>query len=252
MKAKIFAKLKQEYAPLGLGDEYLMSKADSLAATGLVTDDNIDAVVACQRKELEGLQKANDKRVTDALEKERKKHEEETRKKVDELEAAHKKALEDAKSGNPANDPEPPAGGGADPRYDSIQQRLEQIIAEGKKRDEDNAAVIKTLTESRDNLSKQVKELADKNALVEAERAKAARIAMITAKAKELGVPDWRIGEGFNIADDATEESITETLTKVANNISTNLLPGNRGGFPLAGSEPSEAELKAMAASIVK
>lgn len=69
MKAKIFAKLKQEYSSLGLGDEYLMSKADSLAATGLVTDDNIDAVVACQRKELEGLQKANDKRVTDALEK---------------------------------------------------------------------------------------------------------------------------------------------------------------------------------------
>lgn len=80
MKAKIFAKLKQEYSSLGLGDEYLMSKAESLAATGLVTDDNIDAVVACQRKELEGLQKANDKRVTDALEKERKKHEEETRK----------------------------------------------------------------------------------------------------------------------------------------------------------------------------
>ena len=52
MKAKIFAKLKQEYSSLGLGDEYLMSKADSLAATGLVTDDNIDAVVACQRKEI--------------------------------------------------------------------------------------------------------------------------------------------------------------------------------------------------------
>lgn len=107
MKAKIFAKLKQEYSSLGLGDEYLMSKAESLAATGLVTDDNIDAVVACQRKELEGLQKANDKRVTDALEKERKKHEEETRKKEQEAEEARKKAEEEAKKkGEPKPQPD--------------------------------------------------------------------------------------------------------------------------------------------------
>lgn len=246
MKAKIFAKLKQEYSSLGLGDEYLMSKADSLAATGLVTDDNIDAVVACMRKELEGLQKSSDKRVTDALEKERKKHEEETRKKEAEAEEARRKADEEAAKEKPAPSPT------ADPRFDELKRQFDELVESSKKRESDNAATIKALTESRDSLGKQVKELADKNAAAEAAAAKAARNAMIMAKAKELGVPQWRIDEGFNLAEDATDEAITETLTKVANNISTNLLPGNRGAFPLGGNEPTKDDLDALAASIVK
>lgn len=247
MKAKIFAKLKQEYSSLGLGDEYLMSKADSLAATGLVTDDNIDAVVACQRKELEGLQKANDKRVTDALEKERKKHEEETRKKEQEAEEARRKAEEDAaKKKGEHTDPV------TNPDVEALRKQVEELTAAGKKRDEEYAANLKTLTESRDSLGKQVKELVDKNAASEAAAAKAARNAMIMAKAKELGVPQWRIDEGFTIAEDASEEVITETLTKVANNINTNILPGSRGGFPLAGNEPTKEDLASIAASLVK
>ncbi len=88
MKSKIFAKLKQEYPSFGLGDEVLMARAESLAATGLVTDDNIDAVVAVQKRDLAEMQKLNDKRVNDALEKERKKHAEEI--------AAREKAEKDA------------------------------------------------------------------------------------------------------------------------------------------------------------
>ena len=246
MKAKIFAKLKQEYSSLGLGDEYLMSKADSLAATGLVTDDNIDAVVACQRKELEGLQKANDKRVTDALEKERKKHEEETRKKEQEAEEARRKAEEDAAAKKKGEHTDLVTN----PDVEALRKQVEELTAAGKKRDEEYAANLKTLTESRDSLGKQVKELVDKNAASEA--AKAARNAMIMAKAKELGVPQWRIDEGFTIAEDASEEVITETLTKVANNINTNILPGSRGGFPLAGNEPTKEDLASIAASLVK
>lgn len=248
MKAKIFAKLKQEYSSLGLGDEYLMSKADSLAATGLVTDDNIDAVVACQRKELEGLQKANDKRVTDALEKERKKHEEETRKKAQEAEEARRKAEEDAAAKKKGEHTDPVTN----PDVEALRKQVEELTAAGKKRDEEYAANLKTLTESRDSLGKQVKELVDKNAASEAAAAKAARNAMIMAKAKELGVPQWRIDEGFTIAEDASEEVITETLTKVANNINTNILPGSRGGFPLAGNEPTKEDLASIAASLVK
>lgn len=248
MKAKIFAKLKQEYSSLGLGDEYLMSKADSLAATGLVTDDNIDAVVACQRKELEGLQKANDKRVTDALEKERKKHEEETRKKEQEAEEARRKAEEDAAAKKKGEHTDPVTN----PDVEALRKQVEELTAAGKKRDEEYAANLKTLTESRDSLGKQVKELVDKNAASEAAAAKAARNAMIMAKAKELGVPQWRIDEGFTIAEDASEEVITETLTKVANNINTNILPGSRGGFPLAGNEPTKEDLASIAASLVK
>ncbi len=246
MKAKIFAKLKQEYSSLGLGDEYLMSKAESLAATGLVTDDNIDAVVACQRKELEGLQKANDKRVTDALEKERKKHEEETRKKEKEAEEARRKAEEDAKKNKPGEDT-PPTND-----YEALRKQMEDIMAANKKRDEEHAALIKSLTEKNTELGKTVKDLTDKNAASEAAAAKAARNAMILAKAKELGVPQWRIDEGFNLAEDATDEIITETLTKVANNINTNLLPGTRNVFPISGNEPTKDEISAMAASLVK
>nr|DAU82789.1 MAG TPA: hypothetical protein [Caudoviricetes sp.] len=248
MKAKIFAKLKQEYSSLGLGDEYLMSKADSLAATGLVTDDNIDAVVACQRKELEGLQKANDKRVTDALEKERKKHEEETRKKEQEAEEARRKAEAEAAAKKKGEHTDPVT----DPGMEALRKQVEELTAAGKKRDEEYAANLKTLTESRDSLGKQVKDLVDKNAAAEAAAAKAARNAMILAKAKELGVPQWRIDEGFTIAEDASDEVITETLTKVANNINTNILPGSRGGFPLAGNEPTKEDFASIAASLVK
>ena len=246
MKAKIFAKLKQEYSSLGLGDEYLMSKVESLAATGLVTDDNIDAVVACQRKELEGLQKANDKRVTDALEKERKKHEEETRKKEKEAEEARRKAEEDAKKNKPGEDT-PPTND-----YEALRKQMEDIMAANKKRDDDHAALIKELTDKNTELGKTVKDLTDKNAASEAAAAKAARNAMIQAKAKELGVPQWRIEEGFNLAEDASDEIITETLTKVANNINTNLLPGTRNVFPISGNEPTKDEISAMAASLVK
>jgi len=248
MKNKIFAKLKQEYSSLGLGDEYLMAKADSLAATGLVTDDNVDAVVACQRKELEGLQKSNDKRVTDALEKERKKHEEETRKKEQEAEEARRKAEEEAK-GKVKPEVTDPAG---DPRYDELKKQFDEIVAAGKKRDAESAATIKALTDRNTELGKAVKDLTDKNTAAEAAAAKAARNAMIVAKAKELGVPQWRIDEGFIIADDATDEVVTETLTKVANNINTNILPGNRGMFPMAGNEPTKDELASMAANLVK
>lgn len=245
MKAKIFAKLKQEYSSLGLGDEYLMSKAESLAATGLVTDDNIDAVVACQRKELEGLQKANDKRVTDALEKERKKHEEETRKKEQEAEEARKKAEEEAKK---KGDPKPQP----DNDIASVMKRMEEMEEANKQREAQYTATIKTLTDKNTELGKTVKDLTDKNAASEAAAAKAARNAMIQAKAKELGVPQWRIEEGFNLAEDASDEIITETLTKVANNINTNLLPGTRNVFPISGNEPTKDEISAMAASLVK
>lgn len=245
MKAKIFAKLKQEYSSLGLGDEYLMSKAESLAATGLVTDDNIDAVVACQRKELEGLQKANDKRVTDALEKERKKHEEETRKKEQEAEEARKKAEEEAKKkGEPKPQP--------DNDMASVLKRMEEMEEANKQREAQYTATIKTLTDKNTELGKTVKELSDKNAEAEAAAVKAARTAMIQAKAKELGVPQWRIDEGFTLAEDASDEVITETLTKVANNINTNLLPGTKNIFPLSGNDPTKEELASMAASIVK
>ena len=111
MKDKIFQLLKQEYKSLGLGDEVLQAHAEMLDKMGLVTDDNIETVVASQKSFLESLQKDNDRRVTDAKKKfeeaqkakedaERKAAEEEAKKKADEeakkaAEEAEKKRLEE-------------------------------------------------------------------------------------------------------------------------------------------------------------
>ena len=69
MKEKIFNALKQAYSHLGLGDEFLTAQADALAASSLVTDENLANVVAAQKSALEFAQKANDKRAAEAQKK---------------------------------------------------------------------------------------------------------------------------------------------------------------------------------------
>lgn len=97
MRVKIFQLLKTKYSALGLGDEILQAHADMLASTGFVTDDNIESIVDSQKKFLEDLQKANDKRATEAAktakENAKKEFDEEQAKK----EAAAKAAEEQAK-----------------------------------------------------------------------------------------------------------------------------------------------------------
>lgn len=252
MKAKIFAKLKQEYSSLGLGDELLMSLSEALAAPGLVTDDNIDAVVAHQRKYLENLQKVNDKRVTDALDKERKKHAEEALKKEKEAAAEAERLKAESEKEIKEKEAEIKPHVEENPQLAQLFHQLEEMKRKADEREQQQAELLKGLVESRSELEKRVKSLSDENTAAKKAAVAAERKAKIEAKAKELGVPDWRISEGFIIADDATDEAITETLTKVANNINTNLLPGNRGAFPLGSSEPSKDELASFAASLVK
>lgn len=287
MKAKIFGKLKQEYKALGLGDEILMSCAESLAALGLVTDENIDAVVAAQRPHLDTLQKANDKRVQEALETARKKAEEEARKKAEEEkrkaeedakrkaeeeakrkeeEEAKRKAEEDARRQAELNKPTPeptpepkpdpmptptptPV---SDPRIDALEAQLKKFLDDRKKDDDAHKKTIEALTASKNELETKLKALTDENEAAKAKAAKEARQAMIVAKAKELGVPDWRIEEGFILADDATDEAIAETLGKVANNISNNLLPASGANrFPMSDAEPTKEEIASLAASLI-
>ena len=100
MREKIFQKLKTKYSSLGLGDEILMAQAEMLASTGFVTDDNVDSIVDVQKGYLEGLQKANDKRATEAAktakENAKKEFEEEQAKKDAEAKAAADKAAKEA------------------------------------------------------------------------------------------------------------------------------------------------------------
>ena len=100
MKEKIFSKLKTKFSSLGLGDEILLAHAGMLAATGFVTEDNVDSIVEMQKDYLEGLQKSNDKRANEAAktakENAKKEFEEEQAKKEAAAEEAKKKAEEEA------------------------------------------------------------------------------------------------------------------------------------------------------------
>lgn len=305
MKAKIFGKLKQEYYPLGLGDEILMSLAESLADTGLVTDENLDAVVACQRKNLEGLQKANDRRVNKALEEERKRTAEETRKK-EEAEAAKAAEAEAARKAKEKED----ADAVAAKAEAEVKEKEEADAAKAAQEEIDNLrargasdAVIDFLKTARAQSDAKAKEAADKaardkaayeeqfkalkqaaadqqasfakmledlkaqteavtqnynalkteNEAAKAAKAKADREAFILNKARELGVPQWRIDEGFSFDGNATEAVIAEKLTTVASNIKTSLLPGAANtAFPKGDSKPSAEEIAALASKIVK
>ena len=97
MKDKIFQKLKTKYSSLGLGDEILLAHAEMLASVGFVTDDNMDSIVDGQKSFLEGLQKANDKRATEAAETAKKNARKEFDEEQAKKEAAAKAAEEEAK-----------------------------------------------------------------------------------------------------------------------------------------------------------
>lgn len=69
MKEKLFNALKTEYATLGFSDKAISGVAESLASTGLVTDENLDSIVQGQKKLLASFQSEIDSRVTSAREK---------------------------------------------------------------------------------------------------------------------------------------------------------------------------------------
>ena len=205
MKSLIFQKLKQEYSHLGLGKEVLQAHADALAATGLVTEENIDTIVSSQAAFLESIQKANDQRVTDA----QKKAKEDARKEFEaNAEEAKKKAIEEAQ------------------RREQEKEMPDWYKAEKEANAKNNALIAE--------LAKSFEAIKAENEAFKLEKANAERKNLILTKAKELGVPEYRIKEGFAIADNADEATITEYLTTVANNIKANSLPSNKEAFPMS------------------
>lgn len=279
MKDKIFQLLKQEYKSLGLGDEVLQAHAEMLDKMGLVTDDNIETVVASQKSFLESLQKDNDRRVTDAKKKfeeaqkakeeaERKAAEEEAKKKADEeakkaAEEAEKKRLEELAKRN-----EMP---------DYLKKYFEEQAAEKKASDEartkereefkklvetltqKNTDQAKTYNEQMEAQSKTIKELqetiqkqAEEAKAKEEAAAKADHEAKILSKAKELGIPESRINEGFTLSDDATDETIETYLSKVANNYKALQQPQFGGSYRASEGEPTKEDVDNVAASLVQ
>lgn len=113
---------------------------------------------------------------------------------------------------------------------------------EPEKADDDDidARIAKILDEKLNpHLSKLEK--ADKD------RVKIERETLITAKAKAVGIPEWRIKEGFNISDDSTEQEITAYMATIKTNIVTAGLE-KEGAYSLSTPEDkAKAEAKIWA-----
>ena len=283
MKDKIFQLLKQEYKSLGLGDEVLQAHAEMLDKMGLVTDDNIETVVASQKDFLESLQKDNDRRVTDAKKKfeeaqkakedaERKAAEEEAKKKADEeakkaAEEAEKKRLEELAKKNEMPDylkkyfeEQAAEKKASDEARTKEREEFKELVKTLTQKNTDQAKTYneqmeeqsKTIKELQETIQKQAEEAKAKEEAAAKAKAKADHDAKILSKAKKLGIPDSRIDEGFNLSDDATDEAIDTYLSKVANNYKALLQPQFGGSYRASEGEPTKEEVDDVAASLVQ
>ena len=246
MNEKLFLKLKQAYSHLGLAENILQAHADVLAGLGVVTDENIDEIVSNQKSYLEGLQKYNDSRVSDAVrkagEKALKDAEEKAKK---EAEEAARKAREEAEKSVP----------------DSVKAMLESLKAE-RLAEKEQAELARKEAEEKRLAQEEAwnKRLGDMQSVLDGfrkenedmKKAEAARQrkASIEAKAKELGIPQYRIDEGFALADDADDAAIDAHLSSVAKNIKAATLPGRMQNV-LSGNEVSKEEVDSIAGSLV-
>lgn len=249
MKDEIFRLLKQEYSPLGLGDAYLQARAEMLDALGFVTAENVADVVAKQRTSLEAIQKLQDSRVTEALKKRdeeaKKKAEEEAKKKA---EADAKKAAEEAAKKAEeerlrAEEEAKKKGGLTDELKAYLEELNKAHREEMSKQKADYDSALKTLTDS-------LKTLNDSRAAEQAAKAKADRQAKILNKAKELGIPQSRIDEGFLIADDADDVAIGSYLSGVKKNIDAQKLP-SVNHLSLGDGEPKREDIAEIAEMLV-
>ena len=250
MREEIFQKLKQAYSPLGLGDALLQARAEMLNELGFVTAENVDEVVAKQKASLEAIQRANDSRVTEAI----KKHDEDLKKKADkarekaEQEAAKLKAEEEAKKAEEEAKKKAEEVGGLTPELKAYFEEVE------KKRTSDFLAQMeaqkKMYEKSISELTATVTGLREDSKRAEQEKARAERQAKILNKAKELGIPQTRIDEGFVISDDADDYAIGSYLGTVKKNIDAQKLPSNNH-WQLGDGEPTKEEVADVAGKLL-
>ena len=187
MKIKLFNALKQDHSKLGLSDEVLQAYAESLVATGLVTEENLATVSKGQEPSLKAYQSSIDKERTEK--------------------ANYKSELEalKAKGGDPKPNPQP-----TPTPTDELDPKVKAYL---------DSVVNPIQTELN---------------TYKAKESQAARQSLILGKAKELGIPEWRINEGFVITDDADETSINTTLSGIKQNLVTAGLEKGSAGHPLS------------------
>ena len=117
------------------------------------------------------------------------------------------------------------------------QKEMEKRFEEFLKKDTERESAYKALKEKYDILEKK--------------DAESARANTILSKAKELGIPEWRIKEGFAISAEADEAAINSHLTTVATNLKTANLPSNRLGHVLDDGKPSKEQISDIANSLI-
>ena len=252
MNTKIFQRLKRDYASLGLGDDFLQAQADALAATNLVTDENLESVVAAQKAFLEGVQKNNDKRVTDAV----RKANDTANKKAEEAENTAKAAQSELQKQieqlqQQLATPTPKSNkDDTKSEDDDFEKRFAKANAETLAQMKELQEAMKSMQELSTKQAEEVKKLTDEKLALEQKQAAQQRQSDIIAKAKELNIPQWRIDEGFTIAQDATDADISDYLTRVSSNITNNTLPSNLH-FSIVGKDVTKAEADDLAEKIV-
>jgi uncharacterized membrane-anchored protein YjiN (DUF445 family) len=252
MKDKILAALKQEYAYLGLGENLLSAQAETLANLGFVTDENLTAVIKAQESGLKAIQQANDKRVADALAKvnaNKDKEKEILQKTAEEQQAELLKQLNELKA---KSEQQTSANTFDEVKFrkaieDEWSKKLETIVTTYGNQ-------MKEFQTVNTNLAEQVQALVKENTDFKAQQAEQNRKNFILNKAHELGIPDWRINEGFSFANDANEETITNALTTVSNNIRANVLPAESVNVPLPTNNgtPDKAFFDGIAGQLVQ
>lgn len=134
-----------------------------------------------------------------------------------------------------------------------LQKQLDELKAKGdeSKKDDKQPPADDLDAKLEDLINAKVAPLQEKLTAYETKEAKATRQAQILGKAKELGIPDWRINEGFTIGDDADDASISTTLSAIKQNIVTAGLEQSKG-FPIdANKTPSKEELDGIIGNIL-
>lgn len=260
MKDKLFNALKQAYPQLGLSDEILRHHATMLAATVTVTDENLNSIVEAQKDYLQGLQAENDKRATSATATAKAKAEAEKQAAIDEavkaaLAAERKRVQDEAEKAKKEAEEEAK-------RKEQEKEEPEFMKAfreEMKKKEEERTAAnaelqkkIDELLKNNEEQGKTINSLKDENDKMKAEQAKAERANLIKNTATELGIPSWRIDEGFTIPADADEAGIKEYLGKVANNIKVNTMQGGGSHILDDNKQVTKEEAKDIADSLMQ
>ena len=226
-------------------------------------ESGLQGKVAEQQKQIAALDKKIEQVIAYEIEQARKKAEEEAARKKAEEEVARKKAeeeeaekkrLEEIKKNQEVPDyfkkyiEETNARSKA--QAEAYEKRISEILESHKAQTDATNKVISDLQDKNKVLLdgyEQIKADAEKKA--QQQKLEAHRN-FITNKAKELGIPQWRIDEGFTIADDAEESSVVEYLNGVASHIKTSALPLDKGEI-LGGDKATKEDMDSVAKALV-